>query len=186
MHRSIHPWRPIGWSGALALLALPLVLGAPWTPADYGFAAVMLGIAGGAIELGMRASASLAYRAGAVVAVAAAFLLIWTDAAVGLLGDGDNPSGALFVLVVAVAAGGTLFARLRAAGAARAMLAAAALQLATGAIGWSAGWTSPGGRGVYEAVLCSTLFATLWLIAAALFARAARQSAQSRTASPSI
>ncbi len=180
------PWRPLGWGAAGALLLLPLVAGAPWTPSDYAFAAVMLGIAGGAIELAVRMSASLSYRAGALVAVAAAFLLVWVNAAVGFLGDENNDANAIFAAVLLIAIGGTLLARLRAEGTARAMLAAAAVQLLAGGIGWAMGWAAPGGQGVYEVVMGTTLFCTLWLAAAALFAQAARQSAQSSTASPSI
>ncbi len=180
------PWRPIGWGAAAALLLLPLVAGAPWTLSDYIFAALLFGIAGGAIELAVRMSSSPPYRLGALVAVAAALLLVWVNAAVGFLGDEDNPANAVFGAVLLVAIGGTLLARLRAAGCARAMLAAAAVQLLAGVTGWSMGWAAPGGQGIHEVVLGTTLFCTLWLVAAALFARAARQSAQRRTASPSI
>ncbi|MEP9404176.1 hypothetical protein [Sphingomonas sp. VNH70] len=180
------PWRPIGWSAAGALLLLPLVAGAPWTLSDYVFAAVLLGIAGGAIEVAVRMSASLSYRLGALVATAAAFLLVWVNAAVGLLGDEENDANAVFLIVLLVAVGGTLLARLRAAGTARAMLAAAGAQLLAGITGWAMGWAAPGGQGVYEVTVGTGLFGTLWLVAAALFARAARHSAQRRTASPSI
>lgn len=185
MTRSINP-HLLGWSAAAALLAVPFVAGAPWTPADYVFAAVMLGVAGGAIELGQRASTGLAYRAGTLVAVAAAFLLVWINAAVGFFGSEDNDVNAVFGLVLLVAVGGTLLARLCARGVARAMVAAAATQLAIGLTGLAAGWATPGLVGVRTTLGGTAFFCVLWLASAALFARAARQSAQSRTASPSI
>ncbi len=182
MTRSIHP-RLLGWAAAAALLAVPFIAGAPWTPADYAFAAVLLGIAGGAIEIGARFSASLAYRAGTLVAVAAAFLIVWVNAAVGFFGSEDNDVNIVFGLVLLVAIGGTLLARLRASGVAKAMLAAALTQLLVGLTGLLAGWATPG---VGPVLGGTAFFCLLWLAAAALFARAARQSAQSRTASPSI
>ena len=185
MTRSINP-HLLGWSAAAALLAVPFVAGAPWTPADYVFAAVMLGVAGGAIELGQRASTGLAYRAGTLVAVAAAFQLVWINAAVGFFGSEDNDVNAVFGLVLLVAVGGTLLARLRPRGVARAMVAAAATQLAIGLTGLAAGWATPGPVGVRTTLCGTAFFCVLWLASAALFARAARQSAQSRTASPSI
>lgn len=185
MTRSINP-HLLGWSAAAALLAVPFVAGAPWTPADYVFAAVMLGVAGGAIELGQRASTGLAYRAGALIAVAAAFMLVWINAAVGFFGSEDNDVNAVFGLVLLVAVGGTLLARLRASGVARAMAAAAITQLAIGLTGLAAGWATPGPIGVRTTLGGTGFFCALWLASAALFARAARQSAQSRTASPSI
>lgn len=185
MTRSINlHW--LGWAAAGTLLAVPFLAGAPWSPADYAFAAVMLGVAGGAIELGHRASTGLAYRAATLIAVAAAFLLVWINAAVGFFGSEDNDVNAVFALVLLVAVGGTLLARLRARGVARAMVAAAATQLLIGLIGLAAGWAVPGPVGVRVTLGGTAFFCVLWLASAALFARAARQSAQSRTASPSI
>lgn len=185
MTRSINP-HLLGWCAAAGLLAVPFVAGAAWSPADYVFAAVMLGVAGGAIELGHRASTGLAYRAGTLIAVAAAFLLVWINAAVGFFGSEDNDVNAVFGLVLLVAIGGTLLARLRARGVARAMVAATATQLAIGLTGLAAGWAEPGAAGVRVTLLGTGFFCMLWLASAALFARAARHSAQSRTASPSI
>ncbi len=176
----------LGWAGAAALLAVPLLAGAPWTPSDYAFAAVLLGAAGGAIELGGRISRNVSYRAGTLVAVAVAVLLLWVNAAVGIFGSEDNDANALFGIVLLVAVAGSLIARLRAAGIARAMRAAAATQLMVGITGWRAGWTSPGAAGLYEATISTTVFGALWLAAAASFDRAAGASAHSRTARPSI
>lgn len=185
MPRSINP-HMLGWGAAAALLAVPFLAGAPWSPADYVFAAVMLGVAGGAIELGHRASTGLAYRGGTVIAVAAAFLLVWINAAVGFFGSEDNDVNAIFGLVLLVAIGGTLLARLRAHGVAKAMAATAAVQLLIGLTGLAAGWAAPGVTGIRQTLGGTAFFCVLWLASAALFARAARQSAQSRTASPSI
>ena len=50
-----------------------------------------------------------------------------------------------------------------------AMLAAAFVQLAIGALAIPMGWASPGSQGLYEVLLGSTLFIGLWLVAAGLF-----------------
>lgn len=184
MPRSINP-HLLGWGAAAALLGLPFVIGAPWSSADYVFTAVMLGVAGGAIELGHRASTGLAYRAATLIAVAAAFLLVWINAAVGFFGSEDNDVNAVFGLVLLVAVGGTLLARLRARGVARAIAAAAAMQLAVGLTGLAAGWAAPGITGVRQTLGGTAFFCALWLTSAALFARAARRSDECRTATPS-
>ncbi len=185
MPRSINP-HLLGWGGALLLLAMPALLGAPWTSSDYGFAAILFALAGGAVELGLLASSNIAYRFGTMVAVVTAFLLIWVNAAVGFLGNEANPANALFGLVLLVALGGAVLARFTARGMAQAMAVAAVAQLLAGIVGWSLGWASPGANGVREVAIGTGLFCALWCISAASFARAARQSAQSRTASPSI
>jgi hypothetical protein len=151
------------------LLTIPLIARFPWTVSDVLFAAMMFGIAGLAIELAVRVSSNIAFRGGVVVAVAASFLLVWVNGAVGFLGDEGNPANLLFFGVIAVALAGAIVARFRARGMAFAMLAAAFAQLAIGALAIPLGWASPGSQGLYEVVLGSTLFTGLWLLSAGLF-----------------
>ena len=168
------PWRIVGWGGVAFLLLLPLVTGAPWTLSDFIAAGAMLGGAGLLVELAVRASLDPAYRAGAGLAVAAIFLLIWVNGAVGFLGDEDNPANLVFIGVIAIAALGALLAGFQPLGMARAMFAAAAAQVAVGIAALAAGWGSPGYAGVYEIVLGTSLFTLLWLTSATLFLKAAR------------
>ncbi|MCA1662006.1 MAG: hypothetical protein LC648_07535 [Novosphingobium sp.] len=178
------PWRIAAWSAAAALLALPAVAmrftrEVVWTAEDFAAMGAMLLIAGLAIEGLVRASRSLPYRLGAAVAVLAGFLLVWVNLAVGFLGDEGNPANLMFLAVLAVAAGGAVLTRVRPAGMARTMLAAAAVQMLVAGFGFSAGMGSPGSAGVFEVVMGSTLFGGLWLAAAALFGKAARDAERS-------
>lgn len=172
--RAGFPWRLAGWGGVAFILLLPLIMGAPWTLSDYVVMGVMLGIAGLLIELAVRASGDAAYRAGALVAVAAGFLLVWVNLAVGFLGSEDNPANMLFGGVILTALLGAIIARFRAAGIAHAMFAAAGAQLLVGIAALVGGLGSEGPRGLYEAVMGTTLFGTLWLIAGWLFSKSAR------------
>ncbi|MEO7505125.1 MAG: hypothetical protein ABIT69_08085 [Sphingomicrobium sp.] len=172
-------WRLIGWGAAAALLVLPFVamqLGneVEWTLIDFVVFGAMLAIAGGAVEFAVRTSRSGGYRAGAAVAVAAAFMLVWVNLAVGFLGDEGNPANLMFLGVIAVAIAGAALSRGSAQGMATAMLAAAAAQLLAGVVGLTGGYASPGPAGVYEVVMGTSLFGALWLLAAWLFRRAAR------------
>lgn len=158
-------WRAVGWSVPALLLMLPLVAmqfteEVNWTASDFVFAAVLFGSVGLAFELTVRKSPSFAYRLGAATAVIAAFLTVWVNAAVGMIGAGDNLYNLLFGGVLLVALIGAILARFESSGMVRAMLAAAAAQALAGAGGLSA---DPLG-GVF-----STGFAGLWLLAAALF-----------------
>ena len=166
-------WRLAGWGMALALLALPWIAGAPWTGFDYIFAAVMFALVGGAIELFFRMSSNLAYRAGAGLAVIGCFLLVWVNGAVGFFGDEDNPANLVFLAIILTVVTGAIIARLKAPGMARTAYTAAALQLLIGIVGYSAGWAAPGGQGIYEAVMGTTLFCGIWLASALLFRNAA-------------
>ena len=129
------PWRIIGWSIPPLVLLLPLVAGAPWTLFDYIVMGVLLGGAGLLVELVVRASGNIAYRAAAFIAIAAIFLLIWVNGAVGFLGDEDNPANLMFGGVILVAVVGSVFLGFQPRGMARAMFAAAAAQLLVGVVG---------------------------------------------------
>ena len=167
-----HPnlWRILGWGTAAALLLLPLVAmqftsEVNWTPSDFAFAGVMIGGVGIVYELAVRATASHAYRGGVAMALAATFLVIWVNGAVGMIGDEGDPANMMFAGVLAVALLGTILARFRPAGMALAMAAAALAQAIAGGVGML---IDPLG-GIF-----STGFAALWLVSAALFWNAAK------------
>jgi hypothetical protein len=164
------PWRIAGWGLAALLLLLPLVAmqftaEVDWTASDFVFAAILLGTVGLGAELAVRATRSLAYRAGAGFALAAAFLIVWATGAVGMIGDEDNSYNLLFFAVIALALLGAILARFRAAGMAAAMLAAGVAHAAAAVGGMP---TDMRGGTI------SLVFAGLWLLSAALFRKAAR------------
>ena len=102
------PWRPILWSIPVALLLLPAVAmqftdEVDWNAFDFIFATVMFGSVGLVVELTVRSSRSIAFRAAVALALAAAFLIIWINGAVGIIGDEDNPANLMFGAVLAVA-----------------------------------------------------------------------------------
>jgi hypothetical protein len=163
-------WRIVGWGIAALLLLLPLVAmqftdEVRWDETDFIFAAVVFGTVGAALELAVRMSRNIAYRAGAGAALAAAFLIIWANAAVGMIGDEDNTYNLLFLGVIGLALVGAVAARFRPAGMAGAMIVAAIAQLVV-ALG---GLPTDVRGGVLSAP-----FAGLWLLSAALFWKAAR------------
>lgn len=160
------PWRIVGWGTAALLLLLPWVANAPWTASDFVFAGVLFGSVGLAFELIVRKSRSLAYRLGAALGVVAAFLTVWVNGAVGMIGSEDNPYNLLFGGVLLIALTGAILARFQPAGMVRAMAAAAAAQALLGAIGLS--------TDVRGAVF-SIVLAGPWVLAAALFHNAARE-----------
>jgi len=99
------------------------------------------------------------------MAIAAAFLSIWINLAVGIIGSEDDPANLIYLAVIAIAAAGTILAGFRPLGMARAMLGAAIAQglafLAPLIAGL--GFTGP----------ITVFFVVLWLLSAWLFRRAA-------------
>lgn len=168
------PWRIIGWGTAAFLLILPYIAGAPWTGSDYVFAAVMFGIVGGLIELAARTSRNFYYRAGALVAVAASFLLVWINGAVGIIGDEGGAANLMFLVVVAIALAGSIAARFRADGMARAMAVAAVAEalVAVPVVALGLGANEP--PGLLGILVLIGGFTIMWAGSALLFRKAAQ------------
>jgi hypothetical protein len=159
------------WGGAACLLLLPLVAmqfdsGVDWSASDFVVMGVLLAGVCGVYELATRLSDNTAYRAGAGVAVLTAFLTIWVNLAVGMLGSEHDPANLLFGGVLAVAVIGSLIARFRARGMARAMQAAALAQAGMAVYALLGGYR--------DVVLHVGVFAIPWLVSAWLFKHAAR------------
>ena len=76
------------------------------------------------LELTLRATGSLAYRAAVVVALGAAFLLTWVNLAVGITGNENNPLNLMFFGVLAVGLVGAVVAGFKSGAMARAMAGA--------------------------------------------------------------
>ena len=168
--------RTLGWVAVATLLVLPLVAmqltnEVNWTASDFIVAGIILGSAGLGTEYLVRRSNSHAYRAGAALAVLAMFMTVWSNLAVGMIGDEDNPYNLMFFGVILTALLGMVLARFTPAGMAGAMLVAGIAQAAVGAYGIAA--DRLGG-------LLSMGFAGPWLLAAALFWYAAREEAAAR------
>ncbi len=160
------PWRIIGWGSAALLLLLPWIADAPWTASDFVFAAIMFGGVGLLFELTVRMSRNSAYRAGIGFALAATFVTIWVNAAVGMVGSQDNPLNIMFAGVIAIAFLGAVLARFRPERMARGMTVAAGAQLLASAVG---AFTDLRGG------ILSAMFAGLWLLSAMLLGKAARE-----------
>lgn len=163
--------RIAAWSAAAGLLMLPAVAmqftrEVVWGPADFLVAALLIGGTGLVFELAIRARTSGAYRAGAAVALFMAFLTIWINLAVGMIGDEGNPLNLIFGGVIAVAILGGFIARFKAVGMAWTMAATAMVQAAT---------VIPALTDEPRTAALIGAFTLPWLLSAALFRAAARQ-----------
>jgi hypothetical protein len=168
------------WGTAALLLALPAIAmrawpdaGVDWTGSDFVVMGMMLLVACGLVEVGIRlARNNFAYFAGTVFAVGAGFITVWVNLAVGMILSENNMENLVFLGVLAIALVGAVAARFEAPGMARAMLAAAAAQAAIGIVVGIAGIDQP-----YVAMLIAA-FAVPWLLAAACFRAASRGALQ--------
>lgn len=176
------PWRIVLWGMAAALLALPAVAmqlteEVDWTAFDFVFAGIMIGGTGLLLELTVRSSPSWAYRGGVAVALAAAFLLIWVNGAVGIIGDEDNPANLSYLGVILLSLAGAFVARLKPEGMARAMIVAAAAVALIALVAFAAGIAADEPPGRFGVLVINGFFAAFYLGSALLFAKAAREGA---------
>jgi hypothetical protein len=175
------------WAAVIALiLMIPLVLtlrgsgvdgeGWHWTLSDFVIMSGLMFGVGLAYELIARKWRTTAYRAAVGVALAAAFLLIWINGAVGIIGSEDNPANLLYGGVLAVGLIGALIARFQPYGMARTLFATALAQALVPVIAliiWQPSFAeAPGIVGVF---VLNSFFAMLFVGSALLFQRAARQ-----------
>lgn len=105
-----------------------------WDETDFAVMGIMLFGACSAYELAARTTRNIAYQAAVGVAVVAAFILIWMNLAVGIIGAEDNPANLMFGGVLAVAILGALVVRFKPYGMARALAATALAQALAGVI----------------------------------------------------
>lgn len=175
--------RLIVWAVGVALvLLIPLALtllgggvdgeGFHWTPIDFVFAFVFLFGAGAAYELVCRKMNNTAYRVAVGVAVVAALLLVWVNAAVGMIGNEGNPANLMYFGVLGVGVGGAFIARLKPRGMVGVLLATALAQALVPVIALMiqvASWGAAGASGVF---VLNAFFVMLFVVSAYFFRRA--------------
>ena len=172
-------WRIAAWMLALGLWLLPLIAKQftaemQWTAFDFVVWAIMLGLAAGLFDLATRASGHGAFRLGAAVAIGTGFFITWSNLAVGIIGNEDNPLNQIFFGVLAIAVFGALFVRFDAARLVRVMQVTAVAQALTAVVALVA-------DGSYIFVI-TAIFVAAWLFAAELFRRAAASASTTSVA----
>ncbi|KRC81016.1 hypothetical protein [Sphingomonas sp. Root241] len=170
-NRHVSPWRLAGWGTAAALILLPLIAmrftdEVAWTASDFVFAILLIGGVGIAYELVVGMTGNAAYRATVAVALLTGFLIVWSNLAVGIIGDEGNPANLAFFGILAIAITGAFLARLRPEGMARALFATAFAQLLVSAVALIAHMDLPVGIAIF--------FVGMWLVSGLLFRAAAR------------
>ena len=112
------------------------------------------------------------YKFAIGLALITAFLLVWINGAVGIIGNENNPANLMYIGVLAVGLIGTLIARFRPYGMARALFATAIVQVLVPAIALvieNPQTTSWGGSGVFGVFVLNTFFVMLFILSALLF-----------------
>jgi hypothetical protein len=170
-------WRIVAWAGVIGLLVFVAILqsttGAPeWTASDYVFMAVLLGAPLLVYEMAVRKSTVRTYRAATGLALCAVTLLIWINAAVGIIGSEGNPANLMYAGVLLILLSGAFVARFEASGMARTMRAAGFAQVVVTLIAIVGGLGMPS-TGPLELIVINGFFLAFWVAASVLFDMAA-------------
>jgi hypothetical protein len=174
--------RLIVWAAMVALIMLAPLLAFDWPPFAFAFWGALLLGAELTYELIAR-KGSAAYRVATGIAVAAALVLVWMNAAVGIIGDG--PVNLMYLGVLAVGFVGALIARFQPRGMALALFATAVAQMSVPVIAlviWKARWENllidpnsphpPFHPGIAPVFGLNAVFAMLWVVSGLLFRHA--------------
>ena len=120
----------------------------------------------------MRLQSDTAYRLAAGLALTAAFLIVWLNAAAGLIGiEDDDPANLLYVAVLTIGIVGAIVARFQPPGLARALFATALAQALVGAVALRL----PNTASSVQIVILNGVLVGLFAGAALLFRYAARK-----------
>ncbi len=170
--------RIAAWTAAALILLLPLIAmqftdEVVWDVTDFAFFGALLVGVGVTFELAARKTGNTAYRSAVGVALAAAFILVWVNGAVGIIGSEDNDANLMYGGVLAIGIIGSIFARFQPHGMARALFATALAQALVAVIALIAGLGSPW-SGPLEILGLNGFFVALFVGSAWLFREAAR------------
>lgn len=164
----------------IPLVAMQFTHEVNWTFSDFVFAAVLLFGTGLMYVLIARKWNSLTYKLAVGMGVAAGLLLVWANAAVGLVGSEHNPANLLYLGVPIVALVGAFVARFRPLGMSNAMFAAALTYVVVTIVALFI-WTPTGATAEPQVRLLNVLvangvFAAIWAVSGWLFRRASSSS----------
>jgi hypothetical protein len=145
-----------------------------WDLLDYLTFGAMVALAVTIVMLAWRRTRSSAYRLAAAIAAAGAFLLVWVNGAVGIIGSEENDANLLFFGVLGVAAAGAVLVRFRAKGMAKVLYATAGAQVLVAAVAIFMQLGASGANWPNGLVIITAFFAATWIVSGLLFARSAR------------
>lgn len=163
-------------AGVLTIPAAAMLLrieGWDWGAADFVVMGGLLAAAVAAYQFVAVRTPNRAYRFAAGLAVFTGLVLIWLNAAVGLIGSEDNPANLLYSGVIIIGLGGAAIARLQPLGMSRALAMTALAQFLVPIVALII-WRPDFSPGVLQIFLLNFCFVLLFAGSALGFRRSAR------------
>lgn len=158
----------------LLILAVPLVAmqftdEVKWSLPDFIIMGALIFSTGFSFVLLTKSSVNIIHRAAVALAVAATFLLIWVNLAVGLIGSGPNAANLMYAGIVIILIGGFFISRFTIKGMETAMFVTAIALLFVAVIQLLGQMYEYAGSSVFEVIVINIFFATLFALSGLLF-----------------
>ena len=162
----------------LPLLAMQFTNEVVWDVADFIVAGVLLFGTGLTYKLAAIKVGNIVYRSAVGFAFTAAFILIWVNGAVGIIGSENNDANLMYGGVIAIGIIGAIIVSFQPHGMAPVMFATALAQMLAPVIAriiWPPQVISWGAAGVFGVFVLNAFFVMLWVGSALLFRNATRE-----------
>ena len=145
-----------------------------WDILDFAVFGALVAAVVVTYRLALRWTGNTAYRFAVGVALAGAFLLVWVNGAVGIIGASGNDANMMFFGVLGIGVIGAFVGRFQARGMARALCATALAQVLIGVIALAGGLGADGAAWPRDILFVTGFFVGLWLLSAWLFRKAGK------------
>jgi heme/copper-type cytochrome/quinol oxidase subunit 4 len=162
----------------IPLVAMQFTDEVKWNAPDFVVMGALIFSTGMGFILITRGSPNVAYRIAAALTFATAFLMIWANLAVGLIGSGPNPGNLMYMAVPAAAILGAFLSNLNPSGMERTMYVTTVLLVIVTLIAFLANMDEYPSSSPTDILAVSGFFAMLFIVSGLIFRFAAQQGRQ--------
>lgn len=159
----------------ISLIAMRYTDEVAWSPSDFIFAGALLFGTGFTYILITKKSSSVTYKVAVGSALAAGFLLIWVNAAFGIIGTESNPINLMYFGVVMIGFTGAIITRFQARGMVFTMFAMVLTQALIAIIALVGGYYQSPPSSAVQIISVNGFFIMLFVVSALLFRYAAQE-----------
>lgn len=169
----------------IALLMVPLVAmqytkEVDWSLSDFLIMGTLLFGTGSSYVLVTRYAINIIYKAALAVAIGTAFLMVWANLAVGLIGSGPHWGNLMYIGVLAVVVTGAFLSMFSPEGMARTMYTTALSLVSIAIIALLAGMDKYPDSSLVGIIGVNSFFGLLFALAGSLFHQAGKRTPQAR------
>jgi|SRR5688572_21086457 len=162
----------------IPLVAMQFTDEVKWGLADFIIMGALIFSTGMGFILITRSSPNIAYKIAAALTFATAFLMVWANLAVGLIGSGPNPGNLMYMAVPAVAIVGTFLSNFNPNGMERTMYVTTFILVLVTLIAFFANMDEYPSSSAKDILTVSGFFAMLFMVSGLIFRLAAHHGRQ--------